>query len=440
MLAKERMTRSVTKRFYELFSELEDCDEEDQRQKILEMNEMIDGMNKEEIGWTFTKKLFNEIDKMIEEKKISLENAILLLKRVGYWKEMQRIWNLHFDESALNRRFEEMIIDEDKKKEGKIEKFLDDLCKCYSSLSFYFSSELSLICVSCLLKVASNRKEDNESQKEAEMELLALSNIEYYVKIDKELYLNEIKEIIKYHQEHHNLTRLAYQSTWKFLMNRFYRDKSLEDVIANELHFVREAAKELEELMKCVDWKKNEKKGERKEKEEMITILRWCKLLRELFDGVQEGLGECSDLLGCLVCLFRAARNNQNDLHRELCNDCIYCVKKMYTINAISETNFLEGAANLFVEEISQSTLNRSLTEECLSLLGLVSKRLKGKTSKESEEKPSKTERKMIKRKIFERFEEEGYEDEITKRYETIFWRYFLYGLSKDVNDYYVYC
>ncbi|KAH7825924.1 uncharacterized protein MONOS_9224 [Monocercomonoides exilis] len=92
------------------------------------------------------------------------------------------------------------------------------------------------------------------------MAFLALSCIDEIYILDKELYLNEITENIKYHQKCHNLTRLAYQSVWQFLMYRFINDKSLEEVFVNELHFAREAIKELEELAKCEKQKKKEKK------------------------------------------------------------------------------------------------------------------------------------------------------------------------------------
>ncbi|KAH7827005.1 uncharacterized protein MONOS_17350 [Monocercomonoides exilis] len=123
--------------------------------------------------------------------------------------------------------------------------------------------------MSCLLKIALNKQEDEETQKEVELALLALNNTGL-IKNDKELHLNKITEIIKYHQEHHNLTQLAYQSAWRLLVNRLWVDNCLEEVIVNELHFVREAARELEELSKCVDWtRKDKENGGKEEKKEL---------------------------------------------------------------------------------------------------------------------------------------------------------------------------
>ncbi|KAH7831077.1 uncharacterized protein MONOS_12109 [Monocercomonoides exilis] len=111
---------------------------------------------------------------------------------------------------------------------------------------------------------------------------MALSRICPSEIIRKELYFYEIKEIILYHQKHINLTQLAYQSAWKFLIGMLRKDGSLEEVIVNELHFVREAKRELEELSKSVDWKKKGK--ERRKANQVATIGRWIDLLKYYFD------------------------------------------------------------------------------------------------------------------------------------------------------------
>ncbi|KAH7815548.1 uncharacterized protein MONOS_18318 [Monocercomonoides exilis] len=130
------------------------------------------------------------------------------------------------------------MCDEDKSDDDSQEPSLAD--KFLNHLS---SSKLDSICVPCLLKVASKKEESEETQKEVEIALLALSNTKYFG-MKREMYLNKIKAIIEYHQEHHNLTRLAYQSTWQFLVARLECDKSLGDAIINALHFTREAARE----------------------------------------------------------------------------------------------------------------------------------------------------------------------------------------------------
>ncbi|KAH7818422.1 uncharacterized protein MONOS_8793 [Monocercomonoides exilis] len=171
-----------------------------------------------------------------------------------------------------------MIIEEELKKEEKNEKLLVDLFECFILLNFCFPLNSLSICVPCLLKSSSNKEENKEAQTEVEVALLALSGAGY-CKLDKELFLDEIKEIIEYHQEHHNLTRIAYQSAWEFLIKRIIFENSLEEIIVNELHFAREAAKELEELSKCVDGKRKEGwKGGKETKEELL-LMKWIETL-----------------------------------------------------------------------------------------------------------------------------------------------------------------
>ncbi|KAH7822492.1 uncharacterized protein MONOS_17670 [Monocercomonoides exilis] len=289
---------SVTEKFTKLFDGLEECDEEEQVQKIEEMNEMINEMNEEEFRSIFTKELFNKIHQMIEEKTLSWGNAILLLKQAGYCKELKSFFCYSFDDSSLSKRMPGMIIEENEKKEGRKENLLTDLCECYLLLcDKCIPDEVLSIIVPCLLKAALNKEENEETQKEVELALLALSNIIYF-KVCEELYLNEITEIIEYHQEHHNLTRLAYQSAWEFLVLRFHNDKILEDIIVNELHFAREATKALEELKKDVDWKRKEEANGRIE---VFIIRRWLRVIKYFFDWYTLWNEELAKLIASLV-------------------------------------------------------------------------------------------------------------------------------------------
>eukprot|EP00770_Monocercomonoides_exilis_P014878 MONOS_14824.1-p1 / transcript=MONOS_14824.1 / gene=MONOS_14824 / organism=Monocercomonoides_exilis_PA203 / gene_product=unspecified product / transcript_product=unspecified product / location=Mono_scaffold01081:2432-2800(+) / protein_length=123 / sequence_SO=supercontig / SO=protein_coding / is_pseudo=false len=122
------------------------------------------------------------MDKMIEEKKMSMENAILLLKHAGYLKVLKNIWILDFRNSSLNKRIEKMIFEEEKKKEGKNEWLLVELCECFTFLKDGVTlEEFPSVCVPCLLKAALRKEENEESQKEVEMALLALSDIGRWV-------------------------------------------------------------------------------------------------------------------------------------------------------------------------------------------------------------------------------------------------------------------
>ncbi|KAH7828029.1 uncharacterized protein MONOS_13023 [Monocercomonoides exilis] len=122
---------SLTESFCRLSSELENCTEIEQKQKIIELNEIIDGTSDEEIDFVFVAKTFDSISKMIEEKKLSMENTILLLKHLGFCKVLKRITIASFDNSILQTKLVKMIIKEEKKKEEKNERLFIDLCECY---------------------------------------------------------------------------------------------------------------------------------------------------------------------------------------------------------------------------------------------------------------------------------------------------------------------
>eukprot|EP00770_Monocercomonoides_exilis_P009718 MONOS_9670.1-p1 / transcript=MONOS_9670.1 / gene=MONOS_9670 / organism=Monocercomonoides_exilis_PA203 / gene_product=unspecified product / transcript_product=unspecified product / location=Mono_scaffold00407:47237-47659(-) / protein_length=141 / sequence_SO=supercontig / SO=protein_coding / is_pseudo=false len=134
-------------------------------------------MNKEEFKTVFTKEMFDKVDEMIEEKKLPLENAILLLKRIGFCKVLKGINIYGFNESSLEEKFKEIIYDENEKKdEEKDEKLLVDICECYFMFDNQFSSDMYPICAPCLLNVASSKEKKEEAQKKVEVALLALSN------------------------------------------------------------------------------------------------------------------------------------------------------------------------------------------------------------------------------------------------------------------------
>ncbi|KAH7829150.1 uncharacterized protein MONOS_17137 [Monocercomonoides exilis] len=392
-------------KFTKLFCELEHFSTDEQRQKIEEMNELMEEMGKEEFKSVFTKEWFNEMDKIIEEKILSWENAILLLKHVGYYNAVKCIYDHAFSESFLSDRFQKMIIEEEEKKEEKNESLLVDLCECFSLLYFYFiSDELISICVHCLLKIASKKEENEEVQKKVEIALLALSGICGDDPIEQELYLNEIKEIIKYQQKHRNLTHLAYQSAWSFLFPQLFYDDSLEDTIMSELHFGREAARELEELTKCVNWKKKEKEMSKEEAKEELALMRWLETLGFIFFNCQLRNEEITKLIGCIVQVFRAAKDN----HKEISDKCIYSLRNSTENRFVKVEDLLKGGAvDAVLEEFHQQTLNKDLEYECFQFFTNVSNRLKEEEKDEKEE----AKRKATKMEIFEKLEEEGFED-----------------------------
>ncbi|KAH7818541.1 uncharacterized protein MONOS_14934 [Monocercomonoides exilis] len=393
-----------TKKFTELFSRLSSNSADKQKRTIEEINEMIIEMNEKDSNLIFTKELFDKMDKMIEEKEICLENAFVLLKSIGCWNVLKNVHDYSFRGSSLNQRFKKMIIEEELKKEEKNEKLLVDLFECFILLNFCFPLNSLSICVPCLLKSSSNKEENKEAQTEVEVALLALSGAGY-CKLDKELFLDEIKEIIEYHQEHHNLTRIAYQSAWMFLIKRIIFENSLEEIIVNELHFAREARRELEELSKCVDGKRKEGwKGGKETKEELL-LMKWIETLLVYFRHCKLWNEDFADLINSLVQVFRIAKDN----HREISGECINVLEEAARNRSVTVDDLLRsGAVDVFLEEIHKSTMNDRITIKSLEFIYNISNRLKKEDDERKEAK-----RKITKRNIYEKMEEEGYEDTI---------------------------
>ncbi|KAH7820454.1 uncharacterized protein MONOS_18647 [Monocercomonoides exilis] len=423
---------SLIDKYGKLFSELENGTEGEQKLKIFEMNGLMSEMAYSDVYSIFTKELFDRMDKMVERKRLSIENACLLVQRVGYWKMLKNPLFNEFKNSFLNRRFEKMIVKEEKKRKRRNENLLVGLCECYLSLNSRFSSELLSICVPCLLKVALNKEECKEAQKEVEMALLSLSKIVGRERVLEKLYLNEIKEIIKYHQDHQNLTRLAYHSAWEFLIARLGSNRSLADVITNELHFVAEATRELEELSSCADLKTKEVAKRKKEVKEIVG--KWIKTAEELFLCITSWKEEYAELISFVAKLYRASREKE----QMLCERCFSFFNEIANNATESVGYFLkEGVFDIFCEDLQQSTLEDVKLWRSFGFLSDILKRLNEKKDNDVDE----VKRKATKKEMFERMEEEGYEDCITsffERFNFLNKRYSCDALSLNVSDYHV--
>ncbi|KAH7818392.1 uncharacterized protein MONOS_13419 [Monocercomonoides exilis] len=176
----ETQESPIASKFLKLFSELEDCDEIEQKVKILEMNEMMEKMQQKEFYSVFTVDLFNRMDQMIDEKKLSMENTILILKNVVYCKVLKFPWFSRFQRTSLDERLKKIITDEEKKKEGKNEKLLVDLCESCIILGEIYQElpkEINIICVHYLLKAALDKEENEKAQKEVEIALIGLNHL-----------------------------------------------------------------------------------------------------------------------------------------------------------------------------------------------------------------------------------------------------------------------
>ncbi|KAH7818542.1 uncharacterized protein MONOS_3781 [Monocercomonoides exilis] len=380
-----------------------------------------------------TDEFFKEMDKMVEENTMPMENALLLLKHMGYYKMLTELCCNGFCYSFLQKRVERMIDEEEKKKEEKNEQLLIDLCESYLLLfDIIISEKMIILCVPFLLKVVLKKEENEETQKEVEMALLALSNISKFNKMEKDLYLNEITEIIEYHQEHCHLTHLAYQSAWRFLVCRFLDEKGLEDLIVNELHFAGEAARELEEQAKIVDWKKK-----KMAKEEWFIFNGWIDSVSDYCFFQLEGKIDSAALVECLCRIHRLAQAN----YSEISIKCIRDFHSMLFKNVASVDELVKGGAiDAALEAAFQPTAGYYSMEMNIKFFRLFSSG--PSTQPDGNEHWSTGEMKVNKRRLFEKLEEEGYEDFIVSCNYMLLQLNDSYGeyFSRNPSDYCVAC
>eukprot|EP00770_Monocercomonoides_exilis_P003093 MONOS_3072.1-p1 / transcript=MONOS_3072.1 / gene=MONOS_3072 / organism=Monocercomonoides_exilis_PA203 / gene_product=unspecified product / transcript_product=unspecified product / location=Mono_scaffold00068:146877-147915(-) / protein_length=327 / sequence_SO=supercontig / SO=protein_coding / is_pseudo=false len=324
------------------------------------------------------------------------------------------------------------MIVEELKKEEKNENFLIELCECYLlHKERYIPSKLISNCLPFFFEVSLSKEKDEETQKKVEMALLALSCIKAQNRIEKTMYLEEIKEIIKYHQEHHNLTHLAYQSAWRFLIFRLRNGENLEEVIMNELHFVRESARELEDLTACVDWKKS--KEEMKILKEVQIIRNWTDEMIDPLEHYELRKDDVARMILSLVKLCIASRDNEQGMT----GDCLYILKGFAENATVSVDVFLkEGVFELILMEILESTLDDEITFYSLQICFLMFEMLNEETDNDAEE----AKRKAAKMELFENLEEEGYEDAIVSFHGILVFLQEDYDddLSLNISDYFV--
>ncbi|KAH7824826.1 uncharacterized protein MONOS_9586 [Monocercomonoides exilis] len=322
--------------------------------------------------------------------------------------------------------------EEEQKKEEENEKLLADLCECFLLLNSVASSKLLPIWVRRLLKVALNKEESEETQNEVELALLALSIMAPENEFEKELYLNDITEIIKHHQEHHNLTHLGYQSAWGFLITRFHRGYGLEPTVVDKLHFAREATKELEELMRRLNWKKNERELEKSV--EFNTIKRWMKSISVYTGDIfcvrneEEHIG----LTACVAKLYDAAKCNKNSIYGKCTWFFLLMSNSDMWIQEKTDVFAKSGAVERVLDCVCWETFeDNDSVGNCFYVFTSLCDRLESAEYRELDYAKWK-----IKRKIFEKLEEGGYEDIVTSFIEVLPTDDIFYNFSHDIKDY----
>ncbi|KAH7819212.1 uncharacterized protein MONOS_18663 [Monocercomonoides exilis] len=442
---------SSPEKFFDLFHKLNHFRDLEQKQITCEMIEVITKMDRKELNFIFEKGLYNNIYMMTEEKKISIENAIYLLKQIGYNKTLKNSSDDSFRKCSLKKRLGKMIIEEEMKIEEKNENLLIDLCDCY--LMNYpiicygkIPKKMLSILVCYLVKSASKKEDKEEAQEEVELALLTLSNIWKYVKERKDQHLNEIKEVIKFHQVHRNLTRLAYQSAWKLLINRLNEDKSLEDMIVNELHFAREAKGELIELemtMNLIKQNGDDEKGKEGKRDICNLISEWLDSIYWYFYSAKIKTEENVKLLDCIISLCKKSMNLGNGLSE----NSYYYVGDIMETDGVSVDDVLKSdAIKYFMNETQQSTLVDDVISPCMRFFKLISKWLnKGRKNEIREDFIEEisgeieiSEWKWLKKKVIETLEEEGYEDILMSFSGSIVLR--SRGSNKGVENYVICC
>ncbi|KAH7822233.1 uncharacterized protein MONOS_17707 [Monocercomonoides exilis] len=423
-------------RFSKLISGLRNFNKTDQKEIIKELESVMKAMDKNELKGALTVGVFEEIKRMIEDRKLGSDNDYLLMKCIGYWKAMKNIVICNFGKSSLCKRFELMIFEEMNKKEGKNEKRLIGLYESYYLLSDDSIHEnLAPIITSCLLKVASDKEESPETEKEVEMALLALSEGSRGILVKGAQHLQEITRIIFHHNDHRNLTQLAFQCAWRFMINNWNSNSNSQIVVVKYMNFLTVVKRELEELAKCVDWKREDEEKENSLAEPKATqiIVRWLDVLGYFFIMCNKWDDDFYELVRFIVELFRTARDNEQEIS-EMCAHAL----KMLAHNENSSVDAFEkcGVLDVISEELQQLKLENRLASDCLSIYLQIVRRLSNNSGDETDEEK----RKELKRKMFEKLEEEGLEDVITSFHETLEYNqsYYDHSLSLNIFDYFV--
>ncbi|KAH7823696.1 uncharacterized protein MONOS_17577 [Monocercomonoides exilis] len=370
----------LEKKLNDLFVDLDKCGYSVQKLIITEINKVLDLINEDDFLHVVTQKLFDKIRMLVDKKKLPLENALTLLKCIGYHGELNRFCCYAFNNSSLSKKFRNMIIDEERKKEGeKNENLLTDLCECYFLLHrFYCDKEISKILAFYLLKVASNKETSEEAQNKVEMALLAMGKETYPIALNDEndFILHDIAGIIRYHQERRNLSHLAYQSAWFFILFRLKLNEQFEKlwkVFVKDLDFYGEATGELEELVKKLDIIKKEKKemkekmkkkddDEEEEERKLFCIIeRWLYVL-EISIDIDRPLPKVQmDIMKCIANISSRDKGSRQEIRVECAEIVVNFAKK----GEVQVFDLIRGGAvDSMLEELSRSYMIRMMFEK----------------------------------------------------------------------------
>ncbi|KAH7823792.1 uncharacterized protein MONOS_1873 [Monocercomonoides exilis] len=251
-----------------------------------------------------------------------------------------------------------------------------DLCECFLALFEGIpdaSKDTVAVSVRCVMKAAMSKEKDEKTQKEVEMALLALSNAKYFDCDNRVQFLDESVEIIKYHQEHHNLTRLAYQSAWCSIVNQASNDEKMGKTVENELNFCKEAERELDELLRCVNWRKNEKEID--ENFEVRLMKRWLRIINAYFFNNTLRGDEVLRLIACVVRLCQTVKNSSKTAF----GSGMFIFQKIIR-SCLGNVDFLlrRGAMDYLFQELIQPTFRCDTFGKCMQFFSELSIALHG--------------------------------------------------------------
>ncbi|KAH7823659.1 uncharacterized protein MONOS_14239 [Monocercomonoides exilis] len=176
----------------------------------------------------------------------------------------------------------------------------------------------------------------------------------------------------------------------------------------NELHLFREAARELGELTKCVNLKREEKREEIRRMNEAETIMmKWIKTVEAFYLHLRSWKEEYAELISYLAKLAKAMRESERDIYKSLTSAFeLISTWKIFRIDAMMKC----GVVDLVQDEIQQNTSDDMMTYDCMMSYRVLSRRLRENDDKGYNEVGWVE----TKREVLQKMEEIGCEDIIT--------------------------
>ncbi|KAH7819525.1 uncharacterized protein MONOS_18657 [Monocercomonoides exilis] len=141
----------------------------------------------------------------------------------------------------------------------------------------------------------------------------------------------------------------------------------------------------------------------RKEEKEETVLSRWLQTLEAFLSTCKLWNEELTGLMRSITDAFRASKERLIELFKQF----IYSLESAAKNRAVDIDIFLSKGIVDAILDTLQATLDNFVKANCICFFIELCERLNGKMEK----KENETKRKETKRKMFERMEEDGYED-----------------------------